>query len=225
MPGCLGRRRRCYRPGMAIDMATWILPALAFAVAMSATPGPNNVMVAASGATFGFRPTMPHILGISVGFPVMVALVAVGAGGPLHEFPWLQQTLRWVGGAYLLWLAWRIASAAPVAAGEDGRARAERRGRPMTFWQAAAFQWVNPKAWVIAAGAVVTYADGSGAAFWAQAGLLAAIFLATTILAVAMWAGIGAGVARILRTPRALRRFNLAMAGLLVLSLVAMLLE
>ncbi len=210
---------------MAIDMANWSLPALAFAVAMSATPGPNNVMVAAAGATFGFRPTMPHILGISVGFPVMVALIAVGAGGPLHAWPWLRQVLRWVGGAYLLWLAWRIARAEPVAVGADGRDRAERRGRPMTFWQAALFQWVNPKAWVIAAGAVVTFAGGGGAAFWARAALLVAIFLATTVLAVAMWAGIGAGVARVLRTPRALRRFNLAMAALLVLSLVAMLLE
>jgi threonine/homoserine/homoserine lactone efflux protein len=205
---------------MTLDLSGWLLPVLAFAVSMSATPGPNNVMVAASGATFGFGRSVPQILGISVGFPAMLALIAFGAGAPLREWPWLHDGLRWVGAAYLLWLAWHIAAARPQAAGG-----AASSSRPLTFVQAALFQWVNPKAWVIAAGAVVTYTNGDGAGFATQAALLTAIFLVTTILAVAMWAALGAGTARLLRTPRALRRFNMAMAALLVLSLIPMLRE
>jgi threonine/homoserine/homoserine lactone efflux protein len=206
-----------------MDLAGWWLPVLAFAVSMSATPGPNNVMVAASGATFGFRPTLPHILGISVGFPLMVLLVALGAGAPLRAWPWLHDVLRWVGAAYLLWLAWHIATARPaVATGPAATGPAAPRRRPLSFVQAALFQWVNPKAWVIAAGTVVTYTSG-GPGFAIQAAILAAVFLVTTLMCVAMWTGIGAGAARILRSDRALRHFNWAMAGLLVLSLIPML--
>jgi threonine/homoserine/homoserine lactone efflux protein len=210
---------------MAIDLSGWLLPVVAFATAMAATPGPNNVMVAASGATFGFGRTVPHIAGVSVGFPVMMALVAVGAAEPLRNWPWLQEVLRWVGAAYLLWLAWHIATADPAAAVERGKDRASRRGRPMTFLQAALFQWVNPKGWVTAAGAVVTYITATGPEFWVQAAVLTVVFLVTTVVFVSMWTGVGAGAARVLRTPRAVRRFNLVMAGLLVLSLIPLFLE
>jgi threonine/homoserine/homoserine lactone efflux protein len=204
---------------MNIDVVGWLLPVLAFAVSMSVSPGPNNVMLAASGATFGFVRSLPHILGITVGFPLMLALIAFGAGMPLRALPWLQDVLRWVGAAYLLWLAWHIAVARPATV--SGRSAS----RPLTFMQAALFQWINPKAWVIAAGGVVTYTSGGGAGFAFQAGLLTAIFLVTTIVAVSMWAALGAGAARLLRTPSALRAFNLAMAALLVLSLIPMLRE
>jgi threonine/homoserine/homoserine lactone efflux protein len=210
---------------MPLDVSTWLLPVLAFAVAMAATPGPNNVMVAASGATFGFRPTVPHILGISIGFPAMLGIVAVGAAEPLRAWPWLHEALRWIGAAYMLWLAWHIATAEPAVAGAEGRARAARRGRPLTFWQAALFQWVNPKGWVAAAGSVVTYITATGPAFWLQAAALDVIFLVVTVIFVAMWTGVGAGAARVLRTARAVRRFNMAMAGLLVLSLIPLFLE
>jgi threonine/homoserine/homoserine lactone efflux protein len=182
-------------------------------------------MVAASGATFGFAPTVPHILGISIGFPVMLGLVAIGAAEPLRAWPWLQETLRWVGAAYMLWLAWHIALADPAVADAQGRARAARRGKPMTFLQAALFQWVNPKGWVAAAGSVVTYITATGRAFWVQAAVLDLVFLVVTVVFVAMWTGVGAGAARVLRTPRAVRRFNVAMAGLLVLSLIPLFLE
>ena len=215
----------CYQAGMTVDIANWLLPVLAFATAMAATPGPNNVMVAASGATFGFRPTVPHILGISVGFPVMLALVAIGAAEPLRTWPWLHEALRWIGAAYMLWLAWHIATADPAVAVDQGRATAARRGRPMTFVQAALFQWVNPKAWVAAAGTVVTYITASGPGFWLQATVLEGVFVVTTVVFVALWTGIGAGAARALRTERAVRRFNVAMAGLLVLSLIPLFLE
>jgi threonine/homoserine/homoserine lactone efflux protein len=192
---------------------------------MSATPGPNNIMVAASGATFGLVRTIPHLAGIAVGFPVMPMLVAVGAADPLHTWPWLHAALRWVGAAYMLWLARHIARAEPVVASADSRAAAQRRGRPMRFLQGALFQWVNPKAWVTAGGTVITYITATGAEFWSQAAVLGAVFLVATIVFVGMWACVGAGAARLLRTPRCVQRLNWTMAGLLAASLVPLFAE
>lgn len=194
----------------------WLLSATAFALSMSATPGPNNAMVAASGANFGFRRTLPHMLGVSVGFPAMLILVALGAGEALRTWPWVHDVLRWVGGAYLLFLAWKIATARPDVPDQA------RGGRPLGFVQAALFQWVNPKAWVIAAGAVVTYTTGD---VWVQSAILAGIFLVMCLACLAFWTGIGAGAARLLRSPAALRRFNWVMAALLVASLIPMVME
>lgn len=204
--------------GQPVAAAAWLLPALAFAVATSATPGPNNAMLAASGANFGFRRTLPHILGVTVGFPllvILVILVALGAGAVLRAWPGIDAALRWVGAAYLLSLAWRIATARPEIAGR-------RTARPLSFLQAAAFQWVNPKAWVIAASAVVTYTSG-GPALPAQSAALALLFLIVTLPATSFWTGLGVGAGRLLRRQGALRAFNLAMAALLVVSLVPLL--
>jgi threonine/homoserine/homoserine lactone efflux protein len=187
----------------------WFGSALAFALSMSATPGPNNAMVTASGASWGLRRTVPHLLGISFGFPAMLVAVALGAGGVLRARPWLEEALRWVGAAYLLWLAWRIAAAEP---GVDG---APASGHPLSFWGAALFQWVNPKAWIIALSAVATFTAG-----WVEAAVLAAIFVAVTLPVTAGWTLVGVGAARVLRSRRALRGFNLLMAALLLLSLV-----
>lgn len=206
---------------MGNDGLAWFASALAFAVSMSATPGPNNAMVTASGATWGFRRTVPHMLGIAIGFPAMLVAVALGAGEILRAHPWAHETLRWVGAAYLLWLAWKIGTARVV----DGAASAGKGGaRPFGFVQAALFQWVNPKAWVIALGAVVTYTTAGGAALVGQAALLAAIFVLVTLPVLALWTLVGVGAARLLRTPASLRRFNVAMAALLVASLVPMVL-
>ncbi len=202
---------------MDVAGAAWFASILAFAVAMSATPGPNNAMLAASGALWGFRRTLPHMLGISVGFPAMLAAVAFGAGELLRANPWAQEALRWAGAAYMLWLAWHIAMAKPAVAQDSGR------HGPLGFVQAALFQWINPKAWVIAVGAVVTYTTGQGAVLMAQEALLATVFLVVSPLTTALWTMVGVGAARLLRTPRNLRRFNLAMAALLVASLVPML--
>lgn len=203
---------------MALGEAAWWLAAAGFAVSMSGSPGPNNAMVAASGATWGFRRTLPHMLGIALGFPAMLVAVSLGAGEALARLPWLHEAVRWVGAAYLLWLAWRIATADP---GEDAAARAG--SSPLTFLQAALFQWVNPKAWAIALGAVAAYGTASGAALVAQMATLAAIFLAVTLPVVAGWTLVGVGAARFLRRPAAVRRFNQAMAALLVLSLAPLL--
>ncbi len=201
---------------MVGDGLAWFASALAFVVAMSATPGPNNAMVTASGASWGFARTVPHMLGISIGFPLMLVAVAFGAGEMLRAYPWIHGALRWVGAAYLLWLAWRIATAEPAT--RDGGD--PRGGRPLTFLQAALFQWVNPKAWIIAVGAVVTFTTAGHGDVLARALLLAVMFMAVTLPTTAMWTSVGVGAARLLRTRRALRVFNLMMAALLVVSLL-----
>jgi threonine/homoserine/homoserine lactone efflux protein len=174
-------------------------------------------MVAASGATFGFRRTLPHMLGVSIGFPAMLVAVTLGAGDVLRAHPELHAIMRWAGAAYLLWLAWHIATAAPAEAESGGR----RRNRPLRFLEAALFQWINPKAWVIALGAIATYTSADG--IRGQALILALVFLVICIPSIALWTAIGAGAARLLRTRRALRLFNLAMAALLIASLLPLL--
>jgi threonine/homoserine/homoserine lactone efflux protein len=192
----------------------WFTSACAFAFSMSATPGPNNAMVTASGASWGLWRTLPHMLGVSVGFPLMLLAVAFGAGEVIRSHPWMQDLLRWAGAAYLVWLAWRIATAEPSAG--EGQAG----GRPFSFFEAALFQWVNPKAWIIALSAVATYTTAPR-----EAAVLAAIFLAVTLPVLAGWTLVGVGAARLLRSPAGLRAFNWAMAALLLLSLVPVLLE
>jgi len=131
-----------------------LLAALAgFALVSSITPGPNNVMVMASGANFGLRRTVPHILGIACGFVVMLLLVGLGLARLFEMFPVIRLVLTVVSALYLLWLAWKIAHAAPF--GSDSA-----RGRPFSFLQAALFQWVNPKAWMMALSAITLYAPG-----------------------------------------------------------------
>lgn len=198
-----------------MESAAWFASTVAFALSMSVSPGPNNTMLTASGAAWGFRRTLPHMAGITVGFPVMLLGVALGAGTVLRAFPWIQDLLRWIGTAYLLWLAWHIAVARPVASGDR-----PATGRPFGFIKAALFQWVNPKAWVIAAGGAVTFLTATGPAVLTQAVTLAAIFLLVSFGSTALWTMAGVGAARLLRTPSALRGFNLALALLLVVSLV-----
>lgn len=198
----------------------WIISVLGFAAATSATPGPNNAMVASSGATFGIVRTIPHMLGISVGFPAMLLAVTLGAGDLLRAAPALQLALKWVGAAYLLWLAWHIATADPAPPGSQAPSRKAGSNRPLTPLQAALFQWVNPKAWILAGTAVTTYTDTA-----AKALTLSALFAAVSIPSNLLWAFTGVGAARLLRTARGLRAFNIAMAVLLVLSLVPILLE
>jgi threonine/homoserine/homoserine lactone efflux protein len=186
-----------------------LLPALlAFAFVSSITPGPNNLMLLASGANFGLRRSIPHMLGISVGHSFMVVVVGLGLMGVFEAVPRLHDALTVASALYLLWLAWRIATSTP----KDGAARA----RPFTFWQAAAFQWVNPKAWAMAIGAVTLYAgDGGPGAVLA----VAAVFAATNLPSIGVWTAMGQEMRRLLTSPARLRAFNWTMAALLVLSL------
>lgn len=199
-----------------MEGAAWFASAAGFALAMSATPGPNNALAAANAANFGIRRSVPMMLGVSIGFPVMLVLVALGAAGVLQEAPLVLDVLRWVGAAWMLWLAWGIATAAPARPGAPATGLGSR---PMSLLQAALFQWVNPKAWIIAAGAVATYTGGTGGLL-GKALPLAGMFAVAAFVSLLAWAALGAGTARLLRSPEALRWFNRAMAALLVLSLV-----
>ena len=185
-----------------------------FAFVSSITPGPNNLMLLASGATHGLRRTVPHMMGVALGFGLMVFLVGLGLAGLIAALPVAGLALKMVSVVYLLYLAWRIATAVPPE--RDGRPAS----RPFSFWQAAAFQWVNPKAWTMALGAVALYAPDRSVAAVA---LVAAVFTAINLPSVSIWAAAGTQMARLLRSARALRRFNVAMALLLVASLAPIL--
>ncbi|MBN2629801.1 MAG: LysE family translocator [Rhodobacteraceae bacterium] len=186
-----------------------LLALVGFAFATSVTPGPNNMMLLASGANFGFRRSVPHMLGISLGHALMVFLLGMGLVQVLTAVPQLNTALKLASVAYMLWLAWRIAhSAAP----REGAVA----GRPFTFLQAAAFQWVNPKAWAMALTAVTVYAGGQG--FWAML-TVAAVFCAVNLPSVSVWTVAGRQLRRWLTSNRRLRVFNWTMAVLLVASL------
>ena len=114
-----------------------ILPLLLFSISMTITPGPNNVMVTASGVNFGYKKTLPHILGITFGFPVMIVLIGLGLGSVFKSFPVIHHILKYIGATYLLYLAWKIATFSNVNNNGD-------RNKPFTFWQAVIFQWINP---------------------------------------------------------------------------------
>lgn len=188
----------------------FVLPLIGFAFVSSITPGPNNLMLMASGANFGFRRTLPHMLGISLGHAFMVALVGLGLGEVFDSAPWLKLVLAGLSSLYLLYLAWKIAHAAPPRGGEAA-------GRPFTFLQAAGFQWVNPKAWWMAMHAVTNLSPEGGGlapALW-----VAGIFAMTNFPSIMVWTTAGLQIRRLLHRPRLLRAFNWTMAALLVLTL------
>jgi len=188
------------------------LALVVFANVMAFTPGPNNIMLTASGVNFGFARTVPHLLGVDVGFVVLLAVFAGGLGLLFAAVPALQLALKIAGALYMLWLAWKVASARPV----DDKGAA--LGRPMTFLQAVAFQWVNPKAVVAAL---------SGIAVYMRPGhelpdfvIVLAVFALATVLSTATWAGFGVALRRVLRNPTLARIFNIVMGLLLVASIV-----
>lgn len=189
-----------------------------FAFVTSVTPGPNNLMLLASGVNFGLRRTLPHVAGISSGFCVMVAAVGLGLGAAFKALPWLYEALKWVGAAYMVWLAWCIATAGPIEAEARAEVAAEaQRSRPLGFWGAAAFQWVNPKAWVMAVGAFTTYAPQPES--WTVVAFVAVLFALINAPSVAVWAAFGAAARRFLADRRKQIAFNLTMAALLLASL------
>ncbi|WP_227271600.1 LysE family translocator [Roseobacter weihaiensis] len=190
------------------------LTALAvFAFVSSATPGPNNLMLMASGANFGFTRSVPHMLGISLGFALMILLVGTGLVRLFDAWPPSYTVLKVLSVAYMSWLAWKIAQAAPAK-------EQAATGIPMTFLQAAAFQWVNPKAWAMALTALSVYAtDATLLAF----GSVAVVFGLVNLPAITMWTVLGQQIARLLTSPLRLRVFNWSMASLLMASLIPVL--
>jgi len=193
---------------------TSLAPLLPFAFVMSITPGPNNLMVAASGVNFGFRRTLPHMLGITLGFPIMLAAIGFGLGAVIARFPVLQLTLKYGGCAYLLYTAYQMArSTQSKSVGAPLR--------PKSVLEAAAFQWINPKAWMMGVSSMATYASASAAG--TQVIGMSMVWGLMAMIAVIIWTLFGALIAERLHDPRALRLFNLTMAGLLVASLLPVL--
>ncbi len=184
-----------------------------FALITVITPGPNNLMLMASGANFGFRRTVPHMMGIGVGFPSMCFLVGIGVMQLFDAWPVSYTILKVLSVAYLLYLAWKIANAAPLK-------EADAKGRPLTFLQSAAFQWVNPKAWSMALSAITLYAASRDvpAVLW-----VAAVYVAVSVISTTSWTVLGQQMRRLLNHPLRLRAFNMVMAVLLVATLIPVL--
>ena len=193
-------------------MTVDLLSALAaFAFVSSITPGPNNLMLMASGANFGLTRSLPHMMGVAIGFTVMIVLVGVGLMQLFDLWPASYEVLKYGSVLYLFWLAWKVANAA-----EPGRAT-EQGGNPITFLQAAAFQWVNPKAWAMALTAIAAYAPTRdiGAVL-----LVSAVFGAINLPSISIWTLMGQQIRHILTSPARLRAFNWTMAALLILSVM-----
>ncbi len=186
-----------------------------FAAIAAFTPGPNNTMLMASGINFGFRRTLPLILGVMVGFPFMIGCIGLGLGKIFDIYPIIYTTLKYVGAGYMLWLAWKIATEEPAGEGNKDV------GNPIGFFQACALQWVNPKAWVMAVTSLSAYTVStqyySGVLAVVATAMLMGIGSATT------WAMFGVGLKHILNDARYFRIINVALGLALVASLVPML--
>ncbi|CAN7335994.1 LysE family translocator [Pararhizobium sp. LjRoot235] len=185
-----------------------------FAFTTSITPGPNNMMLFASGVNFGFARTIPHMFGIGAGFLSLLVAVGLGLGALLHSVPLLYTALKLAGGAYLVWIAWKIGTSRTLSEGKTGAV-------PMTFLHAAAFQWVNPKAWVMAVTAMATYTNEQSYLF--SVAVVGVIFAIVNVPSVSTWAGFGSALRQWLSDPVRLKWFNITMAVLLVVSLWPML--
>ena len=182
-----------------------------FAVATSVTPGPNNLMLLASGVNFGFWRTVPHMLGISIGFGLLVFSMGAGIGALIAFSPNFHLILKIIGATYLLYLAWRIATSTGIGQGSA-------KSRPMNFLEAAAFQWVNPKAWSMALSAIALFSDPEGT-IWSTA-LLSVVFVGCNFPSVMVWTGFGTVMQCFLSNPTRLRVFNITMGILLALTVI-----
>ena len=182
-----------------------------FAAVMYFTPGPNNIMVLSSGLTYGFRPTLPHIAGITIGCAFMVGAVGLGFGTIFVAYPVLQTILKYAGAAYLIYLAVAIAMSDPVTPGQDNR-----RG-PMTFWGAVLFQWVNVKGWVMVIGTITAYA-GIASFPW-NIVIQVVLCLLLGVVAPSIWTLSGSSLRSLMTSRRAVRALNIVMALLLLASL------
>nr|WP_298967092.1 LysE family translocator [uncultured Halomonas sp.] len=186
-----------------------IVALAAFAFVTTVTPGPNNLMLLASGANFGFKKTLPHMVGIVVGLSALTLVVGGGLMALFEAYPILNTWLSIISAAYLLWLAWKIATAAPLKE-NDGK------GKPMTLLQAAAFQWVNPKAWAMGLSAITLYAPNKTLV---SVLIVASVFAVVSFPAISVWAWLGIVVRQWLNSHTRYRVFNITMALLLIASL------
>ena len=194
-----------------------LLPLLGYALVATCTPGPNNLMVLTSGANFGVARTLPHILGISLGFPVLILAVGFGLGFVFDAYPIVHVILKYVSLVYLLWLAWQIVRS-------ERPEEKQTHAHPLTFLQAAAFQWVNPKAWAMIFGAMALFTTEGGNKPL-QVGIIAVLFGVLCLPNGIVWALFGRAIAGFLADDRQRFWFNVVMAVLLVLSVLPSLFE
>jgi threonine/homoserine/homoserine lactone efflux protein len=185
---------------------------IAFATVSTVTPGPNNLMLMTSGINFGFARTVPHMVGVGIGFTLMIVLVGIGIIQVLDSLPGAQTAIRFASIVYLLYMAWMIATAKPSRADGEGSG-----AKPLTFLQAAAFQWVNPKAWATALAAVSAYMPKPNSALGLV--ILALVFGAISAPTVSLWTLMGAKLRGLLSNPKKLRAFNISAALILVATL------
>ena len=188
----------------------WFIAVATFAFVSCWTPGPNNTFLMASGLTNGFVKTLPSMLGVAIGFPIMVLAIAFGIAQAFEAFPALYEILRAGSVVYLLWLAWRIASSDPKLDPASAR-------RPLTFLEAAGFQWVNPKGWTMALFASAAYVVAEAPTVSILS--IAAIFLVVGLGSSSAWAAGGTALRRLIDNPGAVRVINIVLALLLVASL------
>jgi threonine/homoserine/homoserine lactone efflux protein len=188
---------------------------IVFSFVSSITPGPNNIMLFASGVNFGLRRTWPHAFGIGFGFAILLLAVGVGVGTIIKQSPLFFLLMKISGAVYMLYLAFRIATSSNVEAAETG-------SRPMTFLEAALFQWVNPKAWVMAVTAMSVYTQEGN--YWFNVAVVVLVFVLVNVPSVSCWAGFGHLLSRWLADPWRRKIFNYSMAAGLVLSLWPMVL-
>lgn len=180
--------------------------AMIYMITMTITPGPNNIMLTASGANYGFRRTLPHIFGIAIGCLLLFSALALGLGRAFEVYPVLQTGLKIFGSVYLLWLAWKIATAPPPVINTD------IVGQPLTFVQAAAFQFMNPKAWVMGIALMAGFLPDQGNLVL-NALLLASLSALIGLPCISLWAGFGVAIGKILKSEYHWRWFNRSMGG------------
>lgn len=195
----------------------YFLPFLLFCIVGTITPGPNNIMLLSSGVNFGIRRSMPHLTGIFVGFPLVTLSVGLGFASLFEAFPIMQQILKIISIAYLLYLAWRIAMTRSDVQGNS-------TAKPMSFLQAASFQWVNPKTWIMSVGAIATYTSADGN-FLLEIVLICLIFSLTFIPCGGLWLIAGVWLKKYLQQPKLQQYFNFSMAALLVASIFIVVLD
>lgn len=194
-----------------------VLPLMAFAFATSVTPGPNNMMLLASGANFGFRKSVPHMLGIAAGMGVMIFVMGLGLAALIQRFDWVYSALKIAAALYVVWLAWKIAHA---SAPRERLANGHATARPFGLIEAAAFQWINPKAVAMAISTATVYGAQGG---MGKLALVALCFISVGLPSISLWVIAGEGLSRWLQNPARLRAFNYTMAALLIASMLPVL--
>lgn len=192
-----------------------IIAFFVFAAAAAVTPGPSNVMVMAAGARAGVAGGLPCLAGVVAGMAVMMGAAGLGLGGVVQAFPAALSLLKWGGALFLLWLAWKIARAPALHEAE--------RGEPIGFWKALAFQWVNPKSWIVSVSAASTFDVAAGAGLVERAVTLGSVFASAATPSCLVWLVFGASVKRWLVDDRRARRFNIAMGAALAASVLLVL--